>query len=65
MIRGNTIKYSSFKKKERQEEEIKLELEIKLLENEVNENFINMSEEPLNNLERKKDYVKRYSKRQN
>ena len=56
MIRGNTIKYSSFKKKERQEEEIKLEQEIKLLENEVNESFINacMSEESLNNLERKK-----------
>ena len=54
MIRGNTIKYSSFKKKERHEEEMKLEQEIKLLENEVNKNFINMSDESLNNLERKK-----------
>ena len=39
MIRGNTIKYSSFKKKQKQEEEIKLEQEIKLIEKEVNRNF--------------------------
>ena len=54
MIRGNTIKYSSFKKKQKQEEEIKLEQEIKLIEKEVNRNFLNMSEESLNNLETKK-----------
>ena len=53
MIRGNTIKYSSFKKKQQQQEELKLEEEIKIIENEVNVNFINMSEETLNNLETK------------
>ena len=54
MIRGNTIKYSSFKKKQQQQEEIRLEREIKILEDEVNLNFNNMSEEKLNNLENKK-----------
>ena len=55
MIRGNTIKkYSSFKKKQQQQEEIKLQEEIKIIENKVNVNFINMSEETLNNLETKK-----------
>ena len=53
MIRGNTIKYSSFRKKQQQEEERKIEQEIKILENEVNRNFINMSEEELNTLETK------------
>ena len=52
MIRGNTIKYSSFKKK--QQQEIKLEQEIKILEDEVNANFLNMTEENLNDLENKK-----------
>ena len=54
MIRGNTIKYSSFKKKQQQQEEIRLEQEIKILEDEVNFNFNNMSEEKLNLLENKK-----------
>ena len=54
IIRGNTIKYSSFKKKQHQQEELKLEQEIKIIENEVNKNFENMSEETLNNLDRKK-----------
>ena len=54
MIRGNTIKYSSFKKKQQQQEEIRLEKEIKILEDEVNRNFNNMSEEKLNILENKK-----------
>ena len=54
MIRGNTIKYSSFKKKQQQQEEIRLEQEIKILEDEVNLNFNNMSKEKLNNLENKK-----------
>ena len=55
MIRGNTIKYSSFKKKQKQQEEEKLEQHIKRLEEEVNCNFLNMSEESLNDLENKKE----------
>ena len=39
MIRGSTIKYSSQRKKQRQEEEAKLEKDIKLIEIEVNANF--------------------------
>ena len=54
MIRGNTIKYSYFKKKQQQQEEIRLEQEIKILEDEVILNFDNMSEEKLNILENKK-----------
>ena len=54
MIRGNTIKYSSYKKKQQLEEERKLEQEIKILENEVNRNFLNMTEEALHTLETKK-----------
>ena len=54
MIRGNTIKYSSFKKKQQQQQEIQLEQEIKIIEDEVNANFINMSGEILDNLETKK-----------
>ena len=54
MIRGNTIKYSSFKKKQQQQQEIQLEQEIKIIEDEVNENFKNMSDEILDNLETKK-----------
>ena len=55
MIRGNTIKYSSFKKKQQQQQQEKqLEQEIKIIEDEVNTNFINMSDEILDNLETKK-----------
>ena len=54
MRRGNTIKYSSLKNKQQQQEEIKLEQEIKIIEDEVNTNFINMSDEILDNLETKK-----------
>ena len=54
MIRGNTIKYSSFKKKQQHQQEIQLEQEIKIIEDEVNANFINMSDEILDNLETKK-----------
>ena len=53
MIRGNTIEYSPFKKNQKQQEEEKNEQEIKLLEDEVNCNFLNMSEESLNDLENK------------
>ena len=52
MIRGITIKYSSFKKK--QQQVIQLEQEIKIIEDEVNANFINMSDEILDKLEAKK-----------
>ena len=44
MIRGNTIKYSSEKKKQRLKEEKKtLEEDIKRLENELYENRININ----------------------
>ena len=62
MIRGNTFKYSSFKKKQQQQEEIKLEEEIKIIENEVTVNFINMSEETLDNLETKKTMLNNIQK---
>ena len=57
MIRGNTIKYSSYKKKQQLEEERKLEQEIKILENEINRNFLNMTEEALHTLETKKSIL--------
>ena len=43
MIRGSTIKYSSQRKKQRQEEEVKLEQDIKLIEDEVHANFLNLN----------------------
>ena len=55
MIRGNTIKYSSFKKKTKKQEEEKLEQDSKRLEEEINCNFLSMSEESLNDLENKKE----------
>ena len=55
MIRGNTIKYSSFKKKQKKQEEEKLEQDSKRLEEEINCNFLSMSEESLNDLENKKE----------
>ena len=58
MIRGNTIKYSYFKKNQTQQEREKLEQDIKRQEEEVNFNFLNMSEESLNDLENKKGKVK-------
>ena len=48
MIRG-AIKYSSFKTKQQQQHEIQLEQEIKIIEDEVNKIFINMSDEILDN----------------
>ena len=51
MIRGNTIKFSSSKKKQQDEENIKLEQEIRILENKVN-----MFEESLNNLGNKNNF---------
>ena len=58
MIRGSTIKYSSQRKKQRQAEEAKLEQDINLIEDEVNANFFNLSEDVLDELENKKISVK-------
>lgn len=57
MIRGNTIKYSSFKKRKKHEEEIKLESEIKIIEDEINKNFGNISEDVLQTLGVKKELL--------
>lgn len=43
VIRGNTIKYSSVKKRKKLEEENKLEEEIRVLEEEINNNFFKFS----------------------
>ena len=62
MIRGSTIKYSSQRKKQRQEEEAKLEKDIKLIEEEVNANFLNLSEDVLDELESKKSLLNEIQK---
>lgn len=54
MIRGNTIQYSSLKKKKSQEEEKRLEREVNILEAEINTNFLNISEEVFQELDEKK-----------
>ena len=54
MIRGNSIKYSSLRKKKKQAEENKLENEIKELENEITNNLINVKDEVLYVLDQKK-----------
>ena len=53
-IRGNTIKYSSIKKRKKLEDEHKLEQEIKQLEDEINNDFSNIDDEKILNLSRKK-----------
>ena len=55
IIRGNTIKFSSIKKKENIREEQNLEHEIKEIENEINTNFLNIEDEKLNILVQKKE----------
>ena len=50
MIRGNTIKYSSEKKKKRLKEEKALEEDIKRLENEICLNGINVNNQTVVNL---------------
>ena len=62
MIRGSIIKYSSQRKKQRQEEEAKLEKDIKLIEEEVNANFLNLSEDVLDELESKKSLLNEIQK---
>ena len=54
IIRGNTIKFSSIKKKENEREEQNLEHDIKEIENEINTNFLNIEDEKLNTLVQKK-----------
>ena len=53
IVRGNTIKFSSIKKKENIREEQNLEYEIK--QNEINTNFLNIEDEKLNILIQKKE----------
>lgn len=54
IIRGNTIKYSSEKKKKSKIEEIKLEKEIEILEQEINDNIGTIDHEKFQILEQKK-----------
>ena len=56
-IRGNTIKYSSIKKRKKLEDEHKLEQEIKQLEDEINNDFSNIDDEKILNLSRKKNIL--------
>ena len=55
MIRGNSIQYSSGKKKRTQEEEVRLENEIKTIEQDVMQNFDKISEDNLQLLDQKKE----------
>ena len=56
-IRGNTIKYSSIKKRKKLEEENKLEQEINELEEIIDNNFSNADEDKIKNLARKKEML--------
>ena len=53
MIRGNSIKYSSFRKRKKNEEENNLEKEIKEIENKIIANLDDISEEQLQHLDQK------------
>ena len=55
VIRGNTIKYSSVKKRKKLEEENKLEGEISVLEEEINDNFLSLADEKILKLAEKKE----------
>ena len=55
MIRGNTIKYSSEKKKKRVKEKKALEEDIKRLENEIYLNGINVNNQTVVNLVQKQN----------
>ena len=61
-INNSTIKYSLQRKKQRQEEEAKLEQDIKLIEEEVNANFLNLSGDVLDELESKKSLLNEIQK---
>ena len=54
-IRGETIKYSSVKKRKKLEKENKLEQEIKELEAEINNDFSSIDENKITNFARKKE----------
>ena len=54
MIRGNSIKYSSFRKRKKNEEENNLEKEIKKIENKIIANLDDISEEQFQHLDQKK-----------
>ena len=62
MIRGDTIKYSSIKKKLSCKEEQDLEKEIKDLEDNINTNFSHIINEQLNTLAQKKDSLEEIRK---
>ena len=49
IIRGNTIKYSSMKKRKKQEEEKKVEEEISKLEEDINSDLLNIELEKIKN----------------
>ena len=54
IIRGNTIKYSSEKKKRSKIDESNLEKEIEMLEQEINDNILDINHDKLQLLEQKK-----------
>ena len=54
MIRGNSIKYSCFRNRKKIEEENNLEKEIKEIENKIIANLDDISEEQLQQLDKKK-----------
>lgn len=54
LIRGNTIKFSAEKKRKTQQEELKLESEVKQLEDELNENLQNISQEKIQQMQQTK-----------
>ena len=55
IIRGDTIKYSLIKKKERYKEEQDLELQIKAIEDDINTDFSQINNDQLNTLAQKKE----------
>ena len=63
MIRGETIKYSSRKKKEMEREETNLEKQIKILEDNCNDNLAGTNENDLNLLEEKKTRLEEIRKK--
>ena len=63
MIRGETIKYSSRKKKEMEREETNLEKQIRILEDNCNGNLAGTNENDLNLLEEKKTRLEEIRKK--
>ena len=57
MIRGETIKYSSYKKKNNEKEEKQLENEIQLLKQTVMNNLNEASADDIKTLDDKKTYL--------